>query len=187
MDYPPFVVATNFAKNPVTAKMERVVLPFCSAFEIEKSTDVSEKASGFVFSSKFSWLDTITVFNPLQNFTAPANMKKGPFALGVILTGKKRRLIVVGTSRFVDSSVSQDPSNSAFFMNIADWLASDEALIEIRGKGTVYRPLKKISRAGEHIFKYANLFGNSLILLILGLFVWRKNVSMREYYRRIYE
>ena len=186
VDYPPFIVATSFKKNPLTSKMERAVLPFCSAFEISRDTAPGVRAEGFVFSSKNSWLDTITAFNPLQRFAGSSQAEKGPFALGVTVTGGAERAVVVGTSRFLDSSVSQDASNLSFFMNVVDWLVQDEALIEIRSKGITYRPLKKISRSNQLVFKYVNLFGNSFLLLIAGFIIWRKNVLKREFFKRIY-
>jgi len=185
VDYPPFIVATDFKKSPMTARMERAVLPFCSAFEVTGTT--ASVAEGFVFSSKNSWLDTITAFNPLQRFAGTPSAKKGPFALGVTVSKQGTRAVVVGTSRFLDSSVSQDSSNLSFFMNVVDWLVQDEALIEIRSKGITYRPLKKISRGRRLVFKYVNLFGSSFLLLIAGFVIWRKNVAKREFFRRIYE
>jgi len=187
VDYPPFIAVTNFKKSPLTAKMERVVLPFCSAFEICRDTLQCVQAEGFVFSSKDSWLDTITAFNPLRKFTVPSGAKKGPFTLGVTVSKTGTRAVVVGTSRFLDSAVSQDPSNLPIFMNIVDWLVQDEALIEIRSKGITYRPLKKISRSSQLVFKYVNLFGSSFLLLVVGLLIWRKNISKRKYFKRIYE
>jgi len=185
VEYPPFVVATEFAKVPPTLGMERVVLPFVNAFEVKKSTQY--KTTELIFSSPKSWLDTITVFNPLQRFIIPPAAPRGPFALGVSVVSDKARLIFVGTSRFIDPETVQDPANLTFFMNIIDWLVQDQDLISIRTKGVVYRPLKKLSEGSKLLFKYVNLFGNSFVLLLVGIILWRKNTLRRQMLKKIYE
>ncbi|MEA2081255.1 MAG: Gldg family protein [Elusimicrobiota bacterium] len=185
VNYPPLVAVTNFSKSPVSSRMERAVLPYVSAFEIDKSTVSGVEA--FVFSSKKSWLDTITVFNPLQKFIKPVNAPQGPFALGVTVVKEPLRLVVLGTSRFIDSTVAKDRSNLSFFLNVVDWLVQDTDLIEIRNKGVTFRPLKKISDSRRMLFKYINIFGSSLVLLFAGLIVWKRGRSKREYFKRVYE
>ncbi|MCD6422973.1 MAG: GldG family protein, partial [Elusimicrobia bacterium] len=185
VEYPPFVVATKFAKTPPTLGMERVVLPFVNAFEVKKSTQY--KTTELIFSSPKSWLDTITVFNPLQRFIIPPAPPRGPFTLGVSVVSDKERLIFVGTSRFIEPQTVQDPANLTFFMNIIDWLIQDQDLISIRTKGVVFRPLKKVSAGTKLFFKYVNLFGNSFVLLLIGIILWRKNASRRKVLQKIYE
>ncbi|MCD6312173.1 MAG: hypothetical protein J7M11_06920, partial [Elusimicrobia bacterium] len=141
----------------------------------------------FAFSSKKSWLDTITVFNPLQKFIKPVTAPEGPFALGVTVVKEPQRLVLLGTSRFIDSTVARDQSNLSFFLNIVDWLVQDTDLIEIRNKGVSFRPLKKISDSRRILFKYINILGSSFVLLLAGLLVWKRSRSKREYFKRIYE
>jgi len=185
VNYPPFVAITNFSPATMSAKMERVVLPYVSAFEIDKSSPSGVEA--FVFSSAKSWMDTITVFNPLQKFIQPVEAPRGPFVLGLTVVREPLRLALLGTSRFLESSLAEDPSNALFFLNIIDWLVQETDLIEIRSKGVRFRPLKKISSPARIAFKYVNIFFSPLVLLIAGLIVWRKSALKREYFKRVYE
>ncbi len=185
VNYPPLVAVTNFSKSPISSRMERAVLPYVSAFEVEESS--SSGIAAFAFSSKKSWLDTITVFNPLQKFIKPVNAPEGPFALGVTVVKEPLRLALLGTSRFIDSSVARDQSNLSFFLNIVDWLVQETDLIEIRNKGVLFRPLKKISDSSRIAFKYINIFLSPFILLLAGMLVWKSSRSKREYFKRIYE
>ncbi|MBA3052936.1 MAG: Gldg family protein [Candidatus Omnitrophota bacterium] len=185
VNYPPFVAVTNFSPATISAKMERAVLPYVSAFEVDKSSSSGTEA--FAFSSKKSWLDTITVFNPLQKFIKPIDAPEGPFALGVAVVKEPLRMAVLGTSRFIDSSVAEDPSNASFFLNIIDWLVQETDLIEIRNKGVLFRPLKKISDPARIAFKYVNIFLSPLLLFAAGMIVWKRSALKRERFKRIYE
>ncbi|MBA3065723.1 ABC transporter permease subunit [bacterium] len=185
VNYPPLVSVTNFSPSPISARMERAVLPYVSAFEIKESS--SSGIAAFAFSSQKSWLDTITVFNPLQKFLKPVDAPEGPFALAVTVVKAPLRMALLGTSRFIDSSIAQDPSSASFFLNIVDWLAQETDLIEIRNKGVLFRPLKKISDSSRIIFKYVNIFLSPVLILFADMILWRNGRLKREYFKKIYE
>ena len=89
------------------------------------------------------------------------------------------RLVVVGDSDFGSDEFMRSPDirlmNGHLFMNIIDWLAQDEALRPIRGKGVTNRPLTVESPTTPVLVKTANMFGLPLAFIGYGLFRrWRR-------------
>jgi len=58
-------------------------------------------------------------------------------------------------------------------LNVIDWLAQDEALISIRSRAAVSRPLGEVSDVTRNTVKYLNLFLPPLIVIGYGLIRWR--------------
>ncbi|HLD30275.1 MAG TPA: hypothetical protein VJC03_08020, partial [bacterium] len=129
-----------------------------------------------------SWLRrNIQNLYPLQNLTPQPGEIRGPFNLGVIVTPEGRgRILLLGTSRIVESNFGEDPANTAFFLNIVDWLAQDEALMAIRSKGISYRPIRSVSDTARITIKYINLFLGPMLMILLGVFVWQKEKMKRQ-------
>lgn len=152
-------------------------------------------------SSEKSWYkENPGDLNPLRKYRPSPDDETGPFDLAVIIKGsfdsfyagkeipsapgenvadKKEelikqglstRLLVVGNARFVNMG---DQAGVNFFLNIVDWLAQDEALISIRSKEIVYRPLKEISKGWRRVVKYIDIFFVPSMLIVFGLVWWR--------------
>ena len=62
--------------------------------------------------------------------------------------------------------------NLSFFMNIVDWLAQDEDLIQIRTRNVTARPLKDVSTGTKQFVKYANILGPPILVILLGIVIW---------------
>jgi gliding-associated putative ABC transporter substrate-binding component GldG len=152
-------------------------------------------------SSEKSWYkENPGDLNPLRQYLPSPEDETGPFDLAVIIKGSfesfyagkeilpvpwgddsdnkeefikqsiPTRLLVIGNARFVNMG---DQAGVNFFLNIVDWLAQDEALISIRSKEIVYRPLKDISKGWRRVIKYIDIFFVPLMLVLFGLILWR--------------
>lgn len=182
--YPLFPLVTNFdPENPIVKDLESIVLPYVSPVE---------GGNPIAHSSKRSWVSQ-KLFNlsPLEKFKSDADAEKGPFSLAVIKTGnfpslfsevqgETSRLVVVGTSRFVDPRFGY-ASNYAFFLNILDWLTQEESLISIRSKGIGLRPLKPISDPVKKGVRWFNILLPPVVIFFLGITRWRQRR------KRVYE
>ncbi len=107
----------------------------------------------------------------------PAKDKKGPLALaaaGTYSTGKEGsqgRFVVVGSSGWAANSILRFNGNRDLFMNMVNWLSSDEDLISIRPKEPEDRRLT-MSRAQMRLVFYSSVIGLPLVVILAGLSVW---------------
>jgi ABC-type uncharacterized transport system involved in gliding motility auxiliary subunit len=98
------------------------------------------------------------------------------------------RLVVIGDSDFISDQyaglamrgLQAYIANIALAMNIADWLAQDEALSQVRNKGMQNRPLEQVSEGKVALIKAANIVGMPLLLVIIGLVRWRVRQARRK-------
>ena len=105
------------------------------------------------------------------------NDLKGPLVLGAAgtyTTGKETgngRFVVVGTSSFAINYFVTFNGNRDLFLNMLNWLSSDEDLISIRPKEPTDRPLNMNQRQVTLMF-YSSVFGLPLLILAAGVGVW---------------
>jgi ABC-type uncharacterized transport system involved in gliding motility auxiliary subunit len=105
--------------------------------------------------------------------------KKGPLVLGAagkFNTGKdngKGQFVVVGSSRWVSNGFLRFNGNRDLFMNMINWLSSDEDLISIRPKEPSDNRLNMTSRQMS-IVQYFSVFFIPLVIVVAGVGVWWK-------------
>lgn len=79
------------------------------------------------------------------------------------------RLVVVGDASFAEPNYTQsNPANLVFIANAVDWLAQDEALINIRSKNRTPPNLVFSSDAVRNLLKWGNLIGVPLLFVLAG-------------------
>ena len=54
-------------------------------------------------------------------------------------------------------------------MNAVDWTMDQTDFIKMRSRELVYLPLKELDYNKKAIIKYVNIFGVSLLIIILGI------------------
>jgi ABC-type uncharacterized transport system involved in gliding motility auxiliary subunit len=107
--------------------------------------------------------------------------KKGPLTLaaaGTYNTGQANnngRFVVVGSSSWLLNNIlpSRSLANRDLFLNMMNWLSSDEDLISIRPKEPENRPLAMTVRQ-MRVLLYSTLIALPLIILVGGISVWWK-------------
>jgi len=166
--YPYFPKITDLSRqHPITKDFEAIVLPFVSPVS---------GGEGIARTSKASWLrNSPQSLNPVDQqkflpFLLPFD-KPGPFNT-ISFLSSERRMVVVGTSKFIDGQFL-GAGGMALFMNILDWLTQDEALISIRSKAVTDRPLKEISKGMKTTLTYLCPLLPSLIFVVFGIIRWR--------------
>lgn len=92
-------------------------------------------------------------------------------AAAVLPSGEdgRGRLIAVGDASFAEPQyVQANQGNLVFLANAIDWLAQDEALINIRSKNRTPPNLVFESDAAQAFLKWANLLGVPVLVVLLG-------------------
>jgi len=111
--------------------------------------------------------------------------KKGPLTLGAAgtvtsstpagaggsATNGNGRFVVVGSSRWIDNSFLRFNGNRDLFLNMLNWLSSDEDLISIRPKEPEDRRLSLTARQMMMVF-YASVISIPLLIIAMGAGVW---------------
>jgi len=171
------------------------VVPLVSSYEYHAIVrDMREIATAFPLSRSLETksADKVTVdklFSTGGNSYATSNLssaeirlnpdkdKKGPFTLaaaGTYNTGKENnqgRFVVVGSSGWTANNFIRFNGNRDLFLNMMNWLSSDEDLISIRPKEPEDRRLTLTRAQMSRIF-YSNVIGLPIIVIAAGLSVW---------------
>ncbi len=107
------------------------------------------------------------------------NNKPGPLTLaaaGTYNTGQANnsgRFIVSGSSTWLSNNIlpSRSLANRDLFLNMMNWLSSDEDLISIRPKEPENRPLAMTVRQ-MRVLLYSTLIALPLLIVVAGISVW---------------
>ena len=100
------------------------------------------------------------------------------------------RMIVATDSDFISEQMAggRQPRYSEHIflgLNWVDWLAQEDALTQIRGKGERFRPLVFSSDLHKNLIQYGNIIGVPALIIIIGLirFFLRRNTTRKVYTR----
>ncbi|MCX7957292.1 MAG: GldG family protein [Endomicrobia bacterium] len=204
VEYPYMPIITKLHKShPLVKNLRQVVLPFSISLKIKSGL---EKVIPTILmeTSKNSFIkkDVFSV-NPLStDFRMPKDAQRGPFIVAVELKGKFKsyyeddnkfsnlklpienrlkqtqenvtsRVLIISSSDFMD----QEPD---FLVNITDYLAQQQDLLDIRSKNVAPPPLRNTSALFRVIVRYILIIIPSLSILGFGLFRWylRKKVIL---------
>jgi ABC-type uncharacterized transport system involved in gliding motility auxiliary subunit len=103
--------------------------------------------------------------------------KKGPLTLGAAGTyngeGTKGQFVVVGSSGWISNSFLRINGNRDLFLNIMNWLSSDEDLISIRPKDPEDQSFTMTAAQRNLVFYWSILF-MPLAVVLSGVMVWWK-------------
>jgi gliding-associated putative ABC transporter substrate-binding component GldG len=180
INYPlwPKVLPENLDQdNVISTGLSSIILPWASSVEILPGEGREAVVLAKTTDKAISQLDT---YNLEPDGAFPGGLESKQYNLAVLVKGKMEspfgqgqtdqgRVAVVGDSNFVQDAFSGPVSdNLLFFQNLVDGLALDSDLINIRSKGAVERPIKPLSTAAKESLRYFNIFGISVLVLILG-------------------
>ena len=89
---------------------------------------------------------------------------------------------VMNSSRILEKSGKQSNvnSNGLFVRNIIDYLNGNEYIPEMKTKSLDFNPLEKTSNTSRLVYKSINIAGVPILIIIMGLFMWRKRSSRRK-------
>jgi ABC-type uncharacterized transport system involved in gliding motility auxiliary subunit len=169
---PEVPLVTNYASHAIVRTMKDVP----SGFPIARSLDIKNGEKTMV-EKLFDTSDNAFATTNLNSaeIKRGANDKKGPFTLGAAgtYTGDKGngRFIVVGSSSWVANFFLRFNGNRDLFLNMMNWLSSDEDLISIRPKEPEDRRINMTRNQMAMVF-YSSVIVIPLLIVGAGVGVW---------------
>src|SRR5436853_7351212 len=107
---------------------------------------------------------------PKKDKTCPLTLG----AAGTVKSGAKEgRFVAVGSSNWVANNILRFNGNRDLFLNMMNWLSSDEDLISIRPKEQEDRRLNRSKRQMATIL-FSSMIGLPLVVVAAGLMGWWK-------------
>jgi gliding-associated putative ABC transporter substrate-binding component GldG len=180
--------------SPLTKGLGDVTLPFVAPL-YPKSGMEGVEVQVLAKSSSKSWLEDGDAenLNPRRDwanasigFTGPYNLvatARGAlpsFADGSKKSAGEARVIVVGTSMFLNEQIFTQ-QNAALIFNMIDWLSLDAKLLEMRTRSFNDAPFKpELSDGARNAAKVVNTAGVPALLVIFGLIRWRLREARRR-------
>jgi gliding-associated putative ABC transporter substrate-binding component GldG len=189
--------------SPMVKDLENIMLFFPSTIDTTLAEDKGLELTPLLYTSKNSKVQRGRFdISPMQKVDA-ASMNEGPFVLGAALNGifksyfagkpipqgdttaspsanltivdesPETRVVVIADGHIAQDAYMSDPSNITFLLNMVDWLALDEALMQIRTREVTNRPLADVSEGVKATVKYANIFIPAIIVIMIGVVRWQ--------------
>ena len=173
---PEVPLVTTYESQPIVRDLKEVA----TAFPLSRTLEVKSPGKGTaekLFTTSANSYAT-TRLNSAEIRIDPKTDKKGPLTLAAAGTynssgdkSKEGRFVVVGSSNWVDNNILRFNGNRDLFLNMMNWLSSDEDLISIRPKDPEDRRLNLSSRQMSVLF-YSSMVFLPLIVVASGFAVW---------------
>jgi len=171
---PEVPLVTSYESQPIVRDLKDVA----TAFPLARTLDVKSTSTGTaekLFSTSSNSYATTSINSPEIRID-PKKDKKGPLALAASGTykgaaGKEGRFVVVGSSNWASNNILRFNGNRDLFLNMMNWLSSDEDLISIRPKDPEDRRLN-ISTRQMSALAYSSMLFLPLIVVVSGFVVW---------------
>ncbi len=176
--YPPWPIARPAGDHIMTRGLSALSLGWAGALGIVDTTGVVPL---FVTTEAGALHETSLPLFPQQEWERPEE-ELGIRVVALALEGDPEsasgesgpapgRVVVVGDATFSEIEfVQSNPQNVTFLANAIDWLAQDEALIQIRSKDRTPPSLVFTSDATRDLLRWGNLAGLPLLFVVFGVF-----------------
>jgi ABC-type uncharacterized transport system involved in gliding motility auxiliary subunit len=164
-------LVTTYESHAIVAPMTDVATGFPMSRTLDVKTGGNWNAQKLFSSSANSYATTNLASREIS--INPAKDKKGPLTLGVAASSGNNRIVVVGSSTWVANSAIGFQGNRDLFLNMVNWLSSDEELISIRPKDPEDRRLA-LNRRQMSLILYTSVFLLPLAVIGAGISVWWK-------------
>jgi gliding-associated putative ABC transporter substrate-binding component GldG len=192
--YPFLPMISNLSRtNPVSQKINAVTLYFASSLD---TTAAAQKGIGLEIigtTSEESFIQKKNYFIMADRDISEYRFSEKNIPVIALLRGSftsfydqsvkgvQTRMAVTGDSEFfMDGKISSD-DNLNMFLNLVDWLTSDDSLISIRSKSIMMRPLDKVSDSGKTLVKWLNMAGIPILIIGIGFIKWMSNRRRKDF------
>ena len=162
-------LVTSYESHPIVRELKETA----TAFPLARTLEVKTGAEKLFSTSENSF--ATSNLSSAEIRVDPKKDKKGPLVLGAAGTvksgGKEGRFVAVGSSNFLGNNILKFNGNRDLFLNMMNWLSSDEDLISIRPKDPEDRRLNLSGRQMSVLF-YSSMVFLPLIVVASGFAVW---------------
>ncbi len=166
---PEVPLVTRYGTHAIVRTMKDVA----TGFPLSRSLDVKTggKAESLAETGENSFASTNLASGEIS---MRATDKKGPFTLAAAGTaGTNGRFVVAGSSSWIANFFLRFNGNRDLFLNMLNWLSSDEDLISIRPKEPEDRRLNMTRNQIALVF-YSSVLAIPLLIVAAGVSVWWK-------------
>jgi ABC-type uncharacterized transport system involved in gliding motility auxiliary subunit len=169
----------NYESQPIVRDMKGVATVFPIARSLEATTSGKTSVEKLFETSSDSYATDRVSGREIR--VDPKKDKKGPFALAVAGTytggkpGNQGRFVVVGSSMWASNGVfpARSLGNRDLFLNMMNWLSSDEDLISIRPKEPADQSFV-MTRSQRDLVFYWSIIIMPFAVVLSGFMVWWK-------------
>jgi ABC-type uncharacterized transport system involved in gliding motility auxiliary subunit len=170
---PEVPLVASYDSHPIVNQMKDIA----TAFPLSRSLEVKTGAKATI-EKLFSTGDNSYATSNLTGAIRldPKTDKKGPLLLAVAGTypgTPQGRFVVVGSSLWVGNNFIRFNGNRDLFLNMVNWLTSDEDLISIRPKSPEDRPLN-ITPQKVNLLFWLSIVIFPLGVIAFGMVTWWK-------------
>jgi len=211
IDYPPLPLIQKFNGDQVITKQMTVA----RVFFVNELSQSRDKLSKNTFTPLFYTSDrTGALPGPFYQIQPSQNpmMKAFPFASKVVaalLNGNMKSffadssryytkpnfiplnpngliLAISDNQFFNDKRGASFEENTEFILNAVDYMNGDQELIQIRSRDVKMRPLETLTDGVRRTYKWLNIILPSVLVVLLGLYKWKRNRDKRKMLEEIY-
>jgi ABC-type uncharacterized transport system involved in gliding motility auxiliary subunit len=169
----------NYETQPIVREMKGSATVFPVARSLDTKASSKSSPEKLFATSADSFATTNLSSGEVR--IDPKKDRKGPFTLAVAGTystgkpGAQGRFVVVGSSTWASNAVlpARTLGNRDLFLNMMNWLSSDEDLISIRPKEPEDQSFL-MTRAQQNMVLYFSIFVMPLAIVVSGIAAWWK-------------
>jgi ABC-type uncharacterized transport system involved in gliding motility auxiliary subunit len=175
ISHPAFVPVSAYPTHPVTENLGLVTV-YPRAAGIAWIQPQGWQTRGILSTGLRAWSETGDLEGELR-FDDDADVS-GPLDIGIVMQrtvadDREQRIIVVGDGDFLSNAYLGSGSNLALALNIFNWLANDETLIDIPVRSAPDLDFE-LSRTTAVLIRIGAMFGLPALLLGTGFFIWHR-------------
>jgi gliding-associated putative ABC transporter substrate-binding component GldG len=207
VSYPflPLVTKVN-SDNMIVKNVDPMQMIFVSEIDTMSSLNYEPLLYSSANSGLISFPRLDIGLEKYMNKNLKAMFSDGPYHLGGIFSGHfssyfgreadfegiaetmSSSIILVPDAEFIqDSGAAGMQGNLAFTLNAVDYLAAESDLIKIRSRETQFKPLKDISNSAKKIVRWINILLPSILLILLGILRYQRQLQNRKFLGELYE
>jgi ABC-type uncharacterized transport system involved in gliding motility auxiliary subunit len=181
ISHPAFAPVSAYPSHPVTRNLELVTV-YPHAVGIAWSQPQGWRTRGILSTGLRAWSETDDLTGELR-FNDAADVS-GPLDIGIAMQrtlaanerqdqDKEQRVIIIGDGDFLSNAYLGGGSNLDLALNVFNWLAGDDALIDIPARSAPDLAFE-LSRTTAVLIRFGVMFALPALLLGTGFFIWRR-------------
>lgn len=181
ISHPAFVPVSAYPSHVITKNLKLVTM-YPHAAGISWSQPPGWQTRGILSTGLRAWSETGDLSDELH-FDDAVDVS-GPLDIGIAMqrtvaagdqrgADTKQRVIVIGDGDFLSNAYLGNGSNLDLALNVFNWLADDETLIDIPARRAPDLSFE-LSRSGAALIRFGSMFGLPALLLGTGFFIWHR-------------
>ena len=182
ISHPAFVPVSAYPSHPITENLDKRVTVYPRAVGISWSQPQGWRTRGILGTGLRAWSESGDLSGPLR-YDDGADVA-GPLDLGIAMqrtvtagdehrADKQQRVVVIGDGDFLSNAYLGSGSNLDFALNVFNWLADDEVLIDIPPRIAPDLAFE-LSPTSALLIRFGVMFGLPVLFLGTGFFVWQR-------------